>query len=101
MERKFQRRIEDFSCENCSHFVKGSGYTNHCPNCLWSKHVDINPGDRAETCQGLMKPIEIEIKREKYRILHRCEKCKTESWNNASKQDNFEVIVQISSEQNT
>jgi len=47
-EKKFQKRIENFTCEKCGLFVKGTGYTDHCPNCLWSKHMDINPGDRKE-----------------------------------------------------
>src|SRR3989338_8156335 len=44
--RRFQRTKEDFTCERCGFFVRGSGYTNHCPQCLWSKHVDVNPGNR-------------------------------------------------------
>jgi ribosomal protein L37AE/L43A len=100
MEPKFQRRIEDFICGNCGNEVKGSGYTNHCPVCLWSQHVDINPGDRAEDCRGLMKPIAVEMKKGKYRLLHRCEECKSERWNGAAKEDSFEIILQISAEQN-
>jgi hypothetical protein len=44
--RRFQRTIEDFECERCRMLVTGSGFTNHCPACLWSKHVDVHPGDR-------------------------------------------------------
>jgi hypothetical protein len=51
--KNFQRVIEDFECEHCGHLEEGNGYTNHCTSCLWSKHVDINPGDRAAECQGL------------------------------------------------
>ncbi|MFN2146641.1 MAG: RNHCP domain-containing protein, partial [Anaerolineales bacterium] len=36
---KFQRRIEYFICEHCGAEVSGVGFTNHCPVCLWSKHV--------------------------------------------------------------
>ncbi|MGC8981457.1 MAG: RNHCP domain-containing protein [Minisyncoccia bacterium] len=61
MQKKFQRRIEDFRCERCGTFVKGTGYIDHCPNCLWSKHVDINPGDRKANCGGMMKPKGVEI----------------------------------------
>lgn len=99
MDRKFQRRVEDFICGNCGQAVEGSGYTNHCPICLWSKHVDVNPGDRAEDCNGLMEPIGVEIKKGKYRILHQCNKCKKEKWNNAAKEDRFEVIVSLSTDQ--
>ena len=92
--KKFQRTKEDFTCEKCGFEVVGDGYTNHCPKCLWSKHVDINPGDRAATCQGLMEPVEVELKGGEYVILHRCIECGFEKKNKASKEDmfNFEAI---------
>ena len=54
MKKKFFEIDEEFICENCGKHVPKLGYTcrNHCPYCLHSKHVDINPGDRAETCHG-------------------------------------------------
>ncbi len=71
-----KRTIEDFICEKCGTSVKGNGYTNHCPVCLWSKHVDKTPGDRAEECNGLMKPVGVEVNRgEIDRVIHRCQKC--------------------------
>lgn len=30
----------------------GSNHRNHCPNCLYSLHVDIEPGDRESECGG-------------------------------------------------
>jgi hypothetical protein len=71
----FIRRKEDFACEHCGTHVEGSGYTNHCPKCLWSKHVDNDPGDRAAECGGMMRPISIEGSSPDYRIVHRCERC--------------------------
>ena len=52
MNRKFTEIDEEFICENCGEKVGQLGYScrNHCPKCLHSKHVDINPGDRAEKC---------------------------------------------------
>lgn len=97
MTKKFQRTKEDFTCEKCSLVVKGSGYTNHCTRCLWSKHVDVNPGDRQATCQGLMEPVGVELKSGEYAILHRCISCGFEKWNKASKDDNFDAILQLSS----
>ena len=99
MEPKFQRRIEDFRCENCGQPVRGNGFTNHCPKCLWSKHVDNHPGDRAESCQGLMEPIGVESKAEGYRILFRCTKCEKERWNKTAPDDDFEVLVKIAKQQ--
>lgn len=95
--RQFQRTIEDFVCENCDLQVKGNGYTNHCPRCLWSKHVDINPGDRMAKCGGMMEPIAIESKDGGYIIVHRCVKCGYEKRNKKSEEDNFEAILKLSS----
>ena len=99
MSRKFQRRIEDFTCGNCGHQVEGSGYTNHCPVCLWSQHVDIHPGDREETCRGMMEPVSVETKWGQYRILFRCTRCGQERWNKSTQEDDFEVLLQIAAEQ--
>lgn len=99
MSLKFQRNIEDFKCENCGNEVIGNGYTNHCPRCLYSKHVDINPGDRASSCGGLMEPINIERKNGEERIIHKCKKCGFEKANKIQKDDNFDLIVEISKKQ--
>ncbi|MCK9379064.1 MAG: RNHCP domain-containing protein [Candidatus Moranbacteria bacterium] len=93
--RKFQRNIEDFVCGNCGAQIKGDGYTNHCPFCLWSKHVDKNPGDRREECQGMMKPISIQAKKGKQVILHKCQKCGVEKTNKVSETDDFEKILEL------
>ena len=60
--KNFTMIDEDFICENCHKEVKALGYTarDHCPYCLYSKHVDIMPGDRQNTCKGPLKPIGIE-----------------------------------------
>lgn len=97
MRKNFIRKIENFRCLNCGYEIKGSGYTNHCPKCLYSRHVDLNtPGDRKSNCGGLMKPIGIEKKGEKYIILHQCLKCCKKKKNKASKDDDFENIIKIS-----
>jgi len=96
--KKFQRTNEDFICEQCGFFVQGNGYTNHCPRCLWSKHVDVNPGDRAAVCKGGMEPIGVELDRGEYTILHRCVVCGFERRNKMSKDDNFNTILQLSRE---
>ena len=91
--KKFQRTKENFVCENCGFNVVGNGYTNHCPQCLWSKHVDVNPGDRLETCQGLMEPVELEIKADERIILHRCVVCSFEKRNKMLEKDNLDAII--------
>lgn len=91
----FTRTIEDFTCEYCGNVVKGSGYTNHCPKCLWSKHVDVNPGDRAQECGGQMRPIRIEGSATEPRIIHKCTKCGLERPVNAAAHDDPEAILAI------
>jgi len=93
--KKFQRMTEDFTCEHCGAEVVGNGYTNHCPKCLWCKHVDINPGDRAATCKGLMEPVDAALESEGYVILHRCVECGFERRNKAAKEDDFEMILEL------
>ncbi|MFI1666204.1 RNHCP domain-containing protein [Streptomyces wuyuanensis] len=70
-----------FTCENCGRavaaLVNGS-YRNHCPYCLHSLHVDISPGDRANDCRALMRPVAVEHHSAKgYMIVHRCTGCGT------------------------
>ncbi len=94
--KKFQKKKEDFICQKCHAFVQGNGYTNHCPECLWSKHVDINPGDRNSKCEGMMKPIGIEIEGKNQYLIHECTSCKIRKRNKKSSNDNFEKILIIS-----
>lgn len=96
MAKHFLRCIEDFVCENCGERVKGNGYTNHCPNCLFSKHVDINPGDRKATCGGIMEPTRIENGRKGFTIIFRCKKCGEVKKNKSSENDNTDKIIELS-----
>ncbi len=93
----FTKRKEDFICEHCGAQVVGNGYTNHCPNCLWSKHVDVDPGDRAANCGGMMEPIALEGSTPNYRIVHKCEKCGLVRRVDSSPSDNPESILALSS----
>ena len=96
MVKKFQRTIEDFTCEHCGEKVTGNGYTDHCPKCLWGKHVDINPGDRQAECRGMMEPIGIEMKEGKYRIRYKCVKCGHEFAVKMGEGDDFSRLVNLS-----
>lgn len=96
MSSKFKRQIEDFVCEQCGAEVKGDGFTNHCSKCLYSKHVDIFPGDRAESCGGLMKPISADESGGEWSVIHKCLKCGKEQKNKISPLDNFDEVVKIS-----
>jgi hypothetical protein len=94
-EKSFQRKTEDFVCEKCGKENIGNGYTNHCKFCLWSKHVDVNPGDRAESCGGMMCPVKIDQEKGKYVITHKCEKCKFERRKVLEREDDFDSAIEI------
>lgn len=96
--KKFQRTTENFICENCGCNVEGNGYTNHCPKCLWSKHVDIHPGDRLAGCGGLMKPVKIEMKSGQYIIVHECQRCSHIKRNKVQKEDDFDRVIKITTQ---
>lgn len=96
MKKNFIRVIEDFECENCQTTVKGDGYTNHCPKCLYSKHVDMEvPGDRMSNCLGLMLPIRAEFSGGEYTIVHKCERCEKQIRNKSHSQDDIDVIIKL------
>ncbi len=90
--KRFIKKDEFFICGNCGVEVDPSSEgscRNHCPVCLYSKHLDINPGDRLANCGGLMLPIDIEQKSGKFRILHKCVKCGFKRWNKAAAEDDL------------
>ncbi len=92
----FTRKKEDFICEKCGYSVMGNGYTNHCPKCLWSKHVDIDPGDRLASCGGLMKPSEVLKNGDEYVLVHKCVICGHLKKNKVQKEDDFDMVLKIS-----
>lgn len=94
--KRFQRREEDFVCEHCGVEVSGNGFTNHCPRCLWSKHVDIHPGDREADCGGLMEPVSATLEGGEYFLIQRCQKCPHERRNKISTDDDFDAVVAVS-----
>jgi Zn finger protein HypA/HybF involved in hydrogenase expression len=91
----FKRTLEDFICEHCGARVKGTGYTNHCPKCLWSKHGDVDPGDRMEHCLGMMEPIAIEGSSPDYRVAHKCTRCGAKRTVRLAKDDSMDVVAAL------
>ena len=96
--KRFNMIDEEFICENCNNKVERLEYSarDHCNHCLYSKHVDILPGDRQNNCQGLLKPIGIEKYRDTYKIVYQCQKCKELHRNIMANDDNMEVIIELS-----
>lgn len=77
--KRFKIVNEGFRCVNCGKEVpptSGTTPRNHCPYCLTCLHVDINPGDRANPCKGILEPIGVVTHTKKtYIILHECSRC--------------------------
>ncbi|KKW10728.1 MAG: hypothetical protein UY50_C0027G0022 [Parcubacteria group bacterium GW2011_GWA2_49_9] len=94
--KRFTRTKEDFTCDHCTTRVTGNGYTNHCPKCLWSKHVDVNPGDRASLCGGAMEPQGVGVFSGIYRIAHTCARCGFIRSQDAAKEDDMERLIALS-----
>ena len=95
--KKFNMLDEQFVCENCGKSVEKLKYSarDHCPYCLYSKHVDILPGDRKNKCHGLLKPIDIEKHKNTYKIIYKCSKCRQIHKNIIANDDNFDEILKI------
>ena len=98
--KRFNMLDEEFICDNCGRKVTTLGYTarDHCNYCLYSKHVDIMPGDRKNNCHGLLKPISIEKYRDTYKIIYQCEKCHEFHKNIMASDDDMNLIIELSKE---
>ena len=96
--KRFNELDEGFICEHCNKEVPPLKYSSrdHCPYCLYSKHVDINPGDRSNTCKGLLKPIEIEKFKDTFKIIYKCEKCNQIHKNIIANDDDMNEIIKTS-----
>lgn len=91
-----------FICTHCGREVlplTNGSYRNHCPFCLYSRHVDLVPGDRQNPCDGLMQPIAINRSKKGLQVLHRCLKCETVKPNKIAEDtiqpDCLETIIAI------
>lgn len=96
--KQFTKRDEEFVCENCGKKVSKLGYTSrdHCPHCLYSKHVDNMPGDREAECRGLLKPIQVELDSKKgYVIIYKCEKCGAIRKNKSAIDDDMDLLIKL------
>ncbi|MDT3443527.1 MULTISPECIES: RNHCP domain-containing protein [unclassified Pseudofrankia] len=98
MARRFTRTTEDFDCLVCGASVRGDGYTNHCPHCLWSRHVDVQPGDREAGCGGLMRPVAVESRAHDTVLTHVCERCGHRRRNRTSPADDQPALLSLAAE---
>jgi len=103
--RKFRHsRNEGFLCEKCGLEVaplRNGSWRNHCPRCLFSKHVDDVPGDRASSCGGLMECVALEADaRRGWMLIHRCTRCGSVRRNRSApddprQPDDFTALLQV------
>lgn len=89
-----------FICKHCGVQVKpegaGTHHRNHCPDCLFSIHLDNNPGDRAALCGGIMEPIGVWVRKGgEWAIIHRCSKCGSLSSNRIASDDNSLLLMSL------
>ena len=95
--RKFVKNDNGFICKNCGAEVSPLGYTSrdHCPRCLVSLHIDINPGDRANDCCGLLIPVDVITNKKGYVIQYKCEKCGQFHNNKCASDDDFDTLLSV------
>lgn len=91
---------EPFKCQFCGRTVLPSGagtrHRNHCPYCLCSKHLDIEPGDRAADCGGTMEPVAVWVRKGgEWAIIHRCRVCGALSSNRIAADDNQLKLISL------
>jgi hypothetical protein len=102
----------DFRCVHCRAYVTaqflfaGVHNRNHCPYCLWSRHLDLHEaGDRLSACKGSMQPVGLTLKkqRKKYTnggqgelmLVHRCSECSRVSINRIAADDDPGLMLEI------
>jgi RNHCP domain len=112
-ERWGRYQLEDvFMCRQCNALVytqpvhSGVKNRNHCPYCLWSRHVDWQvAGDRLSACKAGMEPIGLTLKqsRDKYgnrcsgelMLIHLCRECGKLSINRIAADDLADRLMEI------
>jgi ribosome biogenesis GTPase / thiamine phosphate phosphatase len=93
-------RPAGFLCGHCGQEVTasapGTEHRNHCPQCLWSRHLDLKPGDRAAACGGTMEPFAVSVRGGgEWALLHRCRECGTIKANRIAGDDNELALLSL------
>ena len=91
---------ESFTCRVCGRLVTpggaGTDHRNHCPNCLASVHLDIEPGDREADCGGVMEAVGVWVRKGgEWAVIHRCRVCGMLSSNRIAADDNPMKLMSI------
>ena len=91
---------QTFRCRHCRLDVPldapGTNHRNHCPNCLWSRHLDDFPGDRDAECGSSMEPIAITVRGSgEWILIHRCQCCHVIHLNRTAADDNPLLLLRL------
>lgn len=88
-----------FICVHCGQRIPAhpaGSYRNHCPRCLWSRHVDQLPGDRAADCGAPMQPTAVDYSGKKgYILIHQCTACAAVDRNKTAPDDDADVLIDL------
>ncbi|MFZ6020702.1 MAG: RNHCP domain-containing protein [Chloroflexota bacterium] len=112
MKKRFYPSQQDFACKHCGNWVSinpilsSVSNRNHCPYCLWSRHVDLYAaGDRLSACKGNMKPIGLTFKRQRKKygsflqgelmLIHQCVECGAVSINRLAADDDTDRLLSV------
>lgn len=95
-----RRQNTAFTCIHCGQRTEtrpeGTRHRNHCPYCLWSRHVDQQPGDRLCACRGPMEPVAVEVRTDgEWAIIHRCRVCRQVRFNRIAGDDQELALLQL------
>lgn len=98
--RSARMGVESFKCVHCKAFigptVSGGRHRNHCPRCLYSRHVDVTIGDRAAVCKASMAPVgRFERPNGEPVLVHRCLGCGLERHNRLAADDDWELFLAL------
>lgn len=111
MSRSYPQTFGDFKCAHCGHIVSsahwlsGVNNRNHCPYCLWSRHLDLYAaGDRLSACKAPMRPVALTCKRSRNKyasgrgelmLIHHCMDCDDVSINRIAADDDANTILDV------
>ena len=98
--RQARPTSSSFRCRHCEAVVParamGTAHRNHCPNCLWSRHLDDRPGDRAASCGAPMEPIAISVRGSgEWVLIHRCTSCDVLRANRTAGDDDPTMLLKL------
>ncbi len=94
----FSKNNESFNCINCRKKVleHPNSSRDHCNFCLIGLHVDVEPGDRANDCKGILEPIGLRTSSGKEQVVFSCLKCGKNVFCVTAPDDNREKIIELS-----